>query len=61
MTAPGIRDGQDAEDLDVEEVLALVKDGNRPARPAADVTRDPAATHGDSHGHGSHTAPSPEA
>ncbi|MEU0118688.1 molybdopterin molybdotransferase MoeA [Streptomyces bobili] len=61
MTAPGIRDGQDAEDLDVEEVLALVKDGNRPARPAADATPDPAATHGHGQGHGSHAAPSPEA
>ncbi|MGW7645580.1 molybdopterin molybdotransferase MoeA [Streptomyces bobili] len=61
MTAPGIRDGQDAEDLDVEEVLALVKDGNRPARPAADVTPDPEATHGHGHGHGSQASPSPEA
>ncbi|MGX1271185.1 molybdopterin molybdotransferase MoeA [Streptomyces phaeoluteigriseus] len=59
MTAPGIRDGQDAEDLDVEEVLALVKDGNRSARPAADATSGPAAAHG--HGHGSHATPTPEA
>ncbi|CAM5493138.1 molybdopterin molybdotransferase MoeA [Streptomyces aurantiogriseus] len=36
MTAPGIRDGQDAEDLDVEEVLALVKDDHHAARPAGD-------------------------
>ncbi|MET9501799.1 molybdopterin molybdotransferase MoeA [Streptomyces sp. NPDC006622] len=50
MTAPGIRDGRDAEDLDVEEVLALVKDGNRPARPSAGATPGPAATHGGRHG-----------
>ncbi|MFE7645412.1 molybdopterin molybdotransferase MoeA [Streptomyces phaeoluteigriseus] len=58
MTAPGVRDGQDAEDLDVEEVLALVKDGNRPASPATEATHhDPTATRG----HGSPVAPSPEA
>lgn len=57
MTAPGVRDGQDAEDLDVEEVLALVKDGNRPARPTTEATHDPTATRG----HGSPVAPYPEA
>ncbi|WP_367321936.1 molybdopterin molybdotransferase MoeA [Streptomyces sp. HUAS ZL42] len=45
MSAPGVRDDQDAEDLDVEEVLALVKDGNGSARPA----HAPAAQ-GTSHG-----------
>lgn len=34
MTARGSRQGLDAEDLDVEEALALVKDGNGTARPA---------------------------
>ncbi|MDR6980631.1 molybdopterin molybdotransferase [Streptomyces sp. 3330] len=34
MTARGTRQGLDAEDLDVEEALALVKDGNGTARPA---------------------------
>ncbi|MFJ8198982.1 molybdopterin-binding protein [Streptomyces sp. NPDC096152] len=47
MTARGVRTGEDAEDLDVEEVLALVKEGNVPA---------PGEGHGDSrtpgHGHG---------
>ncbi|KPI26882.1 MoeA domain protein domain I and II [Actinobacteria bacterium OV320] len=33
MTARGTRQGLDAEDLDVEEALALVKDGNGTARP----------------------------
>jgi molybdopterin molybdotransferase len=30
MTAPGVRAGEDAEDLDVEEVLALVNENNGP-------------------------------
>ncbi|MDX3797217.1 molybdopterin molybdotransferase MoeA [Streptomyces sp. AK04-3B] len=33
MTPGGTGQGLDAEDLDVEEALALVKDGNSPARP----------------------------
>ncbi|MFJ9715996.1 molybdopterin molybdotransferase MoeA [Streptomyces sp. NPDC101213] len=69
MTAPGIRNGEDAEeDLDVEEALALVKHGNRPVRPSAGATSDPAVPHGGergSHGqgHGAHdgTAPAHEA
>ncbi|WP_327316449.1 molybdopterin molybdotransferase MoeA [Streptomyces sp. NBC_01235] len=36
MTPRGTGQGLDAEDLDVEEALALVKDGNGPARPAGD-------------------------
>ncbi|MCX4763494.1 molybdopterin molybdotransferase MoeA [Streptomyces sp. NBC_01275] len=36
MTARGARQGLDAEDFDVEEALALVKDGNGSARPADD-------------------------
>ncbi|MFC9288727.1 molybdopterin molybdotransferase MoeA [Streptomyces sp. NPDC057052] len=58
MTAPGIRDGEDAEeDLDVEEALALVKHGNRPARPAAGATPAPAVAHGE--GQGSHAGTAP--
>ncbi|MDQ0685045.1 molybdopterin molybdotransferase [Streptomyces achromogenes] len=36
MTPGGTGQGLDAEDLDVEEALALVKDGNSPARPTGD-------------------------
>ncbi|MEU8649554.1 molybdopterin molybdotransferase MoeA [Streptomyces sp. NPDC048737] len=62
MTAPGIRDGEDAEeDLDVEEVLALVKHGNRPARPSAGATPASAVTHGEGHGSHAGTAPAREA
>lgn len=62
MTAPGIRDGEDAEeDLDVEEVLALVNHGNRPARPAAGATPASAVTHGEGHGSHAGTAPAREA
>ncbi|MGV9557146.1 molybdopterin molybdotransferase MoeA [Streptomyces sp. NPDC003522] len=58
MTAPGIRDGEEAEeDLDVEEVLALVNDGNRPPRPAAGVTPGPAVAHGEEQGPRTGTAP----
>ncbi|MBD0841130.1 molybdopterin molybdotransferase MoeA [Streptomyces sp. TRM68416] len=45
MTARGVRDGQDAEELDVEEVLALVnEDTGRqvpPPAPAPQATRSP--------------------
>ncbi|MDQ0960556.1 molybdopterin molybdotransferase [Streptomyces sp. B4I13] len=36
MNPGGTGQGLDAEDLDVEEALALVKDGNSPARPTGD-------------------------
>jgi molybdopterin molybdotransferase len=38
MTAHGIRDGQEADDLDVQEALALVKEagGHEPVRPPAE-------------------------
>ncbi|MFF3847314.1 molybdopterin molybdotransferase MoeA [Streptomyces sp. NPDC002328] len=51
MTAPGVRDGQNAADLDedryVEEVLALVNEGNGPARSAGEApgSREAAAGH----------------
>ncbi|WP_037674975.1 molybdopterin molybdotransferase MoeA [Streptomyces griseus] len=44
MTAPGTRGGQDAEDLDVEEVLALVNEASGQTRRAAG--HDPAHTPG---------------
>ncbi|MFG2132494.1 molybdopterin molybdotransferase MoeA [Streptomyces sp. NPDC048751] len=47
MTAPGIQGGQDAEDLDVEEVLALVNEANGPARAYGD--------HGSPRTHGDHS------
>ncbi|MFE6353364.1 molybdopterin molybdotransferase MoeA [Streptomyces rochei] len=40
MSSPGTRTGEEAEDLDVEEALALVKENGGPARGAPD---DPAA------------------
>ncbi|MFI6034051.1 molybdopterin molybdotransferase MoeA [Streptomyces sp. NPDC051315] len=58
MTAPGVRHGQDAEDLHVEEALALVKDDNSSPRPAGDRGSVPAPTaahaenHGGRHGEG---------
>ncbi|MEU1189235.1 molybdopterin molybdotransferase MoeA [Streptomyces sp. NPDC005859] len=45
MTARGTGQGLDAEDLDVEEALALVKDGNSTARPTGD--RGPARREGE--------------
>ncbi|MFH8802384.1 molybdopterin molybdotransferase MoeA [Streptomyces sp. NPDC017936] len=65
MTAPGIRGGQDAEDLDVEEVLALVKDGNHSGRPAAGhgpahtPTAAPGEGRGAGHGQGAHHRATP--
>lgn len=66
MTARGTGQGLDAEDLDVEEALALVKDGNGTGRPAAE--RGPGQCEGDGTSHGSsrgapspHAASSPEA
>ncbi|MFE0455623.1 molybdopterin molybdotransferase MoeA [Streptomyces sp. NPDC058914] len=57
MTAPGIRDGQDADDLDVEEALALVKDGNSSPRPPGDRGAAHGEGHGDGHGsRASHTS-----
>ncbi|MFF3502228.1 molybdopterin molybdotransferase MoeA [Streptomyces sp. NPDC003247] len=58
MTAFGVRGGQDAEDLDVEEALALVNHGNSspgPAgdgalRPAGDGSPASAAAHGEDRG-----------
>ncbi|GKQ38747.1 molybdopterin molybdotransferase MoeA [Streptomyces sp. A012304] len=54
MTAPGIRDGQDVEDLDVEEVLALVKDDNGPTRPAGGGSPAPAASPAPGEHHDAH-------
>ncbi|MEW2047945.1 molybdopterin molybdotransferase MoeA [Streptomyces sp. NPDC005476] len=60
MTARGTGQGLDAEDLDVEEALALVKDGNGTGRPAAE--RGPGQCEGDGTSHGSNRgAPSPHA
>lgn len=42
MTARGIRDSQDAEDFDVEEALALVKEGNGSPRDDASAATPPA-------------------
>ncbi|QJT02823.1 molybdopterin molybdotransferase MoeA [Streptomyces asoensis] len=56
MTARGTRQGLDAEDLDVEEALALVKDGNGTARPADG--RSPAQREGGGHAT-SPSSPSP--
>ncbi|MFI5964599.1 molybdopterin molybdotransferase MoeA [Streptomyces asoensis] len=55
MTARGTGQGLDAEDLDVEEALALVKDGNGTGRPTGG--RGPAQ----GEGHGSGTRPGPSA
>ncbi|MEV1061614.1 molybdopterin molybdotransferase MoeA [Streptomyces sp. NPDC050263] len=43
MTPRGTRQGLDAEDLDVEEALALVKDGNGPAQRDGNGTGTPAS------------------
>ncbi|OSZ56040.1 hypothetical protein OQI_35205, partial [Streptomyces pharetrae CZA14] len=44
MTAPGVRAGEDAHDLDVEEALALVKrpHGRNPDRTSGDQAPTPA-------------------
>ncbi|MFJ3495049.1 molybdopterin molybdotransferase MoeA [Streptomyces sp. NPDC086091] len=64
MSAPGIRAGQDAEDLDVEEVLALVNHRSRPARPASPdhgpaSTGTPASPASPSRATGATPAPAP--
>ncbi|MEU5276056.1 molybdopterin molybdotransferase MoeA [Streptomyces asoensis] len=46
MTARGTGQGLDAEDLDVEEALALVKDGNGTGRPAGGHGPTPREGHG---------------
>ncbi|WP_329219151.1 molybdopterin molybdotransferase MoeA [Streptomyces sp. NBC_01485] len=58
MTPRGTRQGLDAEDLDVEEALALVKDGNGPARPAGD--HGSAQREGSGNGNGTPSTPAPE-
>ncbi|MER5580803.1 molybdopterin molybdotransferase MoeA [Streptomyces asoensis] len=55
MTARGTGQGLDAEDLDVEEALALVKDGNGTGRPTGGRGR------AQGEGHGSGTRPGPSA
>lgn len=57
MTARGIRDSEDADDLDVEEALALVKEGNGRSRDDNGPTRDGASAttpppQGGRHAHG---------
>ncbi|WP_440580085.1 molybdopterin molybdotransferase MoeA [Streptomyces sp. PT19] len=44
MSSPGTRTGEEAEDLDVEEALALVKENGGPARGAPDGPAAPAQT-----------------
>ncbi|MGQ5602818.1 molybdopterin-binding protein [Streptomyces sp. EKS3.2] len=44
MSTPGTRTGEEAEDLDVEEALALVKENGGPARGAPDGPAAPAQT-----------------
>ncbi|MGW2909687.1 molybdopterin molybdotransferase MoeA [Streptomyces asoensis] len=55
MTARGTGQGLDAEDLDVEEALALVNDGNGTGRPTGGRGR------AQGEGHGSGTRPGPSA
>ncbi|MCH0570281.1 molybdopterin molybdotransferase MoeA [Streptomyces sp. MUM 136J] len=52
MTAPDVRDGHDADDFDVEEVLALVKDSRATGgrRTPAGPGTAPGPDHGDAHG-----------
>ncbi|GAA3226255.1 molybdopterin molybdotransferase MoeA [Streptomyces sp. XM83C] len=69
MTGPGVRAGHDADEFDVEEVLALVKDSRTGSSPAARAhTPASGAAHpgttapGHGHGHDRHRAtPWPEA
>ncbi len=65
MTARGIRAEEDAEDLDVEEVLALVKEDRGTDGPTggADAPAPDAHRAGGHHGHGAHhkATPWPEA
>lgn len=50
MTPRGTRQGLDAEDLDVEEALALVKDGNGPTQRDGNGNRSP-SSHAPQTGH----------
>ncbi|MYQ33595.1 molybdopterin molybdenumtransferase MoeA, partial [Streptomyces sp. SID4956] len=68
MTPRSPRAGEDADDLDVEEALALVNDAHTPGdRPSGDRTHGdrPSGdrTHGDdgTHGNGPHGIPVPGA
>ncbi|AQS68624.1 molybdopterin molybdotransferase MoeA [Streptomyces pactum] len=60
MTSPGTRADEEAEDLDVEEALALVKEN--PGPPHGDPDRTAAPAHATRHGHpGPHGAPDKQA
>ncbi|MFR9798390.1 molybdopterin molybdotransferase MoeA [Streptomyces sp. MS06] len=57
MSGSGVRGGRDAEDLDVEEALALVKDSNGPGgRMPSPATGDSSAAHGRPGAHDRHRA-----
>ncbi|GAB7103073.1 molybdopterin-binding protein [Streptomyces phaeofaciens JCM 4814] len=60
MSRRGIREGLDGEDLDIEEVLALVNDGNGPADRAGDRTPAPGPEPARTEEHGARTSPTPD-